>query len=189
MIDDMPYRVIRLQPLIAQQSLYNMIHPQMSQIGVGLTTPDKQDRLARHVGHGQRRADLVVLRSEGTHSAMPVKRPRREATHNRVKLGQDDTVDAPLAVRSAGAGKVLERPVELGQLVDSLVADQGLPDEDDLVRIVDRYKLGSAAVSFGVVIIGHRPDTYLGQSSHERLVVLHSPRRVDQHHVKVVLLG
>ena len=58
-------------------------------------------------------------------------------------------------MRSASAGKVLERPVELGQLVDSLVANQGLADEDDLVRIVDRYKLGSAAMSYGEVIIGY----------------------------------
>jgi len=48
--------------LIAQQSLYNVIHSQMSKIGVRLATTDEQDRLAGHVCHGQGRADLVVLR-------------------------------------------------------------------------------------------------------------------------------
>ena len=64
--------------------------------------------------------------------------PCRVETHNRVKFRQDDPVDTslPLCPSDTRARKVLECPVEFGQLVNSLIADQGLADENDLIGIV-----------------------------------------------------
>ena len=57
--------------------------------------------------------------------------------------------------------------VELLELVDAVVADQRLPDEQREVGLVERHQLGERA--------------------HQRLVVLHAPRRVHQHHVGIHL--
>ena len=60
-------------------------------------------------------------------------------------------------------GEVDERLVELGQLVDAVVADEGLSDEEHEVR---RVQLDQPR-----------------EGAHQRLVVLHSAGRVDQHDV------
>ena len=91
-------------------------HPSPQQhLRTHLSTSNKHDRLARHVRHTERRADLVV---------------------HRVPLRHEHPVDPALLRAPAHRGEVAQRAVELGQLVDGLVPDEGLADEDDLVRAV-----------------------------------------------------
>lgn len=90
-------------------------------------------------------------------------------TYNRVKLGKDDTVDTTLPRRAAQGRKVLQRAIKLGELVDGLVTDKSLADKDNLVGVVDRHELG--------------------ERTHERLIVLHTTGRVDEHYIETVLLG
>ena len=47
--------------LRTEQRVDDMLHSQMSQVRIGLAAAYEQDRLARNVGHGQSRADLIVL--------------------------------------------------------------------------------------------------------------------------------
>lgn len=69
------------------------------------------------------------------------------ATHNRIKLGQDHSVNTPgftlgASPTRSGRRKVSKRPVKLGQLVDGFVSDQSFADKDDLVRVIHSDELG-----------------------------------------------
>ncbi|EPY20522.1 signal recognition particle receptor subunit alpha [Strigomonas culicis] len=116
------------------------------QVLVGLADAHKHDRLAQLVHHRQRRAHLVV---------------------DRVELGEDDAVHAA-ALRPDGR-VVDEALVELAQLVDAVVADEGLADEEHEV---------------GLVVVDQ-----LRKRAHAGLVVLHAARRVDHHDVHVLPRG
>lgn len=48
--------------LRAEKSLDNVVDAQVAEVGVGLSTADKENGLAGNIGHGERSADLVVLR-------------------------------------------------------------------------------------------------------------------------------
>lgn len=87
------------------------------QISVCLPCADKEDWLTSSIGHGQCCADFVV---------------------NSIKLGQDHAVDM---ARIGASRKVLERRIELCQLVHSLITDQSLTDKYDLIWVVDCYQL------------------------------------------------
>lgn len=49
----------RLSPTSSEERLDNIIHVELSQVGVLLARADKQDRLPCFVAHGQCRAHLV----------------------------------------------------------------------------------------------------------------------------------
>lgn len=80
-----------------------------------LPTTDKDDRLARDIGHRQRSADLIV---------------------NRVPLRDQHPVNATPSAMAADRREVAQRTIKLLQLVNSLVANERLADEDNLVGIV-----------------------------------------------------
>ncbi len=126
----------------------NSFGVQVPQIGVSLSSSNENNRLTCDVRHGDSRADLVI---------------------NRVKLGEHDPV-YQVGVRVAAGRVVRESLVELDQLVDGFVADEGLTDEEDEVWLVDYDQLG--------------------KGSHQRLVVLHTTGRVDEDNVDLrFLLG
>eukprot|EP00964_Phaeocystis_antarctica_P080281 scaffold50131_cov60-Phaeocystis_antarctica.AAC.1 len=90
---------------------------------------------------------------------------RADLVADRVELRQHDAVDdAP----RLGRGELEERLVEAGDLVDGLVAHERLAHEEDEVGVVEVDQLG--------------------ERTHQRLVVLHAPRRVDEHAVVAHLL-
>lgn len=85
---------------------------------------------------------------------------------NRIKLGQNHRINAPRL--ATPDGMLPHLGIELGELVNRIVANQRLPDEHELVRVVDVDQLG--------------------ERGHERDVVLHAAGCVDQHHVDLVAL-
>eukprot|EP00307_Rebecca_sp_RCC1486_P014817 CAMPEP_0119419854 /NCGR_PEP_ID=MMETSP1335-20130426/21940_1 /TAXON_ID=259385 /ORGANISM="Chrysoculter rhomboideus, Strain RCC1486" /LENGTH=128 /DNA_ID=CAMNT_0007445181 /DNA_START=356 /DNA_END=738 /DNA_ORIENTATION=+ len=113
------------------QLLHHHLHVEVADVSVRLSDADEDDGLARDVHHRDGGADLVV---------------------DRVKLGEHDAIDQPGV---AHAREVLERLVELGHLVNRVVADQRLAHKEHEVRAVAVHQLGERA--------------------HERLVVLHPP--------------
>lgn len=64
---------------------------------------------------------------------------------------------------------VLQRPVELGELIDGFIADQGLAHKQYFVGLIHSNELRK------------RP--------HERFIVLHATCRIDQHHIKALRAG
>mmetsp|Transcript_25370 Transcript_25370/g.40063 ORF Transcript_25370/g.40063 Transcript_25370/m.40063 type:complete len:286 (-) Transcript_25370:61-918(-) len=129
-----------------KEGVHNGPRVEPAQVGVLLPRAHEDHRLARLVGHAQRRPDLCV---------------------DGVELGQDNPVHA---ARGAPWGrKRRQRLVKHAQLVDAVVAHEGLPHEEHAV--------------------GLRVAHQLGQRAHQRRVVLHAPRRVDQHRVEPLLPG
>jgi len=120
------------------------LYIELSQVWILLAHADEDDRLARGVNHVESGAYLLV---------------------NGVELGHDDAVnDSWILVLH---GEVNERLIELGQLIDGVVADEGFTDEEDSVRLVDVNQLS--------------------ERSHQGLIALHSSSSVDEH--DVILLG
>ncbi len=154
-----------------------MIDPELPEIGIRLSTANEEDGLTSDICHGERRANLVILtigdQSSSSDACM---------THYGIELGQDDAVNTPFPLYSTntGAGEILEGSVKFSELVDSLVPDKGFAHEDDLVGVVDGDQLHSLSQSLVFWV-------YLGQCSHERFVVLHSPGCIDQDNVEAVL--
>jgi hypothetical protein len=109
-----------------------------------LSTTDKHDRLACHICHRQRRADLDT-------DEISIATTFARSTHlviHRIPLCDDHPVDAPLFARASSAiparcrTEVPQRTIKLGELVHSFVPDESLADEDDLVRAVRCNKFG-----------------------------------------------
>jgi len=103
---------------LEQEGLHNSLDIHLFEISVGLARSNKEDGLAGDVGHGKGSANLVV---------------------NRVKLGQDNAVDLS---RICEIRKVLEGSIEFNQLVNAVVAYEGLANKHDLVGVIDFHELG-----------------------------------------------
>ena len=78
-----------------------------------------------------------------------------------VELGQDDPVDGPRIGHVDS--EVDERLVELGQLIDSVVADERLSNEENNIWRINVDQLG--------------------QLSHESLIALHPASCIDQYNI------
>jgi len=116
--------------------VHNSWDVELPDVGVLLADTDEHDWLACRVNHVDGSADLVI---------------------HRVELGQDDPINSSRVVLIDC--KVDQRLVELRQLVNRVVSDQGFSDEQDHIWLVDVNKLG--------------------QLSHQALVALHSACSVD----------
>jgi len=116
--------------LVAQNSLYDVGHPQLSQIGIRLTAAHENNRLSCDVGHGKRSTDLVV---------------------DGVPLGNQHAVNATALARR-GAREITQCTVEFGQLIDGFVTYQGFSDEEDLVWVVDGDELGQCPHQWLIVL-------------------------------------
>jgi len=55
---------------------------------------------------------------------------------NGIPFGDDHSIDATSLTHTPHARKVTQGTVEFGQLIDRLIADKGLADEEDSVRII-----------------------------------------------------
>lgn len=119
---------------------------ELSQVRVLLADADEDDGLARGVHHVEGRANLLV---------------------DGVELGHDDAIDNSWIL--VLNGEVDKRLVELGQLVNRIIANQCLTDEQDRVRLVDVDELR--------------------ERSHQGLVALHSASGVDENDVVLLALG
>lgn len=80
-----------------------------------------------------------------------------------VELGEDDGIDETRLLLLAHIGQCA---IELAHLIDSIGTNEGLTDEEDEVRLVDRDQLRECA--------------------HEWLIVLHATGSIDQNDVHAV---
>lgn len=128
------------------ESANDRLNVQLSQVRILLANTNENDGLASRVHHVERSSHLLV---------------------DRVELGHDDAIDdARVLILHC---KVNQRLIEFGQLIDRVVADKGLSNEEDCVRLVDVDQLG--------------------QCSHQCLVALHSSGGVDEDHIVLVVLS
>ena len=119
---------------------------ELPQVGVLLSDANEDDGLAGGVDHVDGGSDLRV---------------------DSVKLGHNDSIDcARIGIIDSIVNQLL---VELGELVNGIIADKSLAHEENHIRRVDVNKLSELA--------------------HESFVSLHSSSRVDQDHVVVPVLG
>lgn len=130
----------------------------MAKIGIRLAASDKEDGLTSDIRHGERSTDFIVLHP-GSVLTMCVSPPQdaMQGAYDGVEFGQDDTVNPSLALCTANprTREILERAIELRQLVHCLVADQCFADKDDLVWVVHRHELERKVSTPTLRVFGH----------------------------------
>ena len=112
----------------------------------------------------------VLLANSHEHDRLPGRVHHVEGSANflidSIEFGHDDPVNGPWVAHIDG--EVNQRLIELGQLVDRIVANQSFAHEEYHVRRVDVNQFGKLA--------------------HEPFIALHTPGSVDQDHVVMLVL-
>lgn len=67
------------------------------------------------------------------------RKPIKYLIVNRIPLGDQHAINATTLTRRSG--KVLQRAVEFGKLIDGFITHESFADKDDLIRIVCRNEL------------------------------------------------
>ena len=124
----------------SQQRLHDVLDVQVADVGVRLPCAHKDDGLARGVNHIQGSANFLV---------------------NSVELGHDDSVDNSWILILNG--KVDQRLVELGQLINRIITNKSFTNKQDSIWLIDMNQLS--------------------ECSHQGLITLHSSGSVNKDNI------